>query len=289
MSNLLKQYYVVQQPNCKRVINSNVLAQERIRAQKTETSGFPPLQTDSPGEAGEDLQDESGGFSSGIVAEQIEVERQPDPDEAARQILADAQAQADQILADAQAQAKQALEDANIQAKAVYEEQKKQGYADGSQAREEELAELERSLTEQKAELEKELITKKSELDSEFQMRMEELEGDIVDALIPVFEKVFCIQLSDKREILLALINNTLMNVEVGNKVRIRTNDADREMLLEHLDEIRARAGADVSVELLQDGQMSDGQCQIETSYGVFDCGIDMEFQNLVQAIRALV
>ncbi len=280
MSNLLKQYYVVQQPNNKRIINSNILAQERMArpdAAAEPVQAIPPF----------DEQEESDGFSSGI--EVTEVERKPDPSEAAAQLLADAQAQADQLLADAQAQAKQILADAKTQAQAVYEEQKRQGYADGSQAREEELAELERSLLDQKECLEKELATRKTELDSEFQMRMEEMEGDIVDALIPVFEKVFCIQLADKREILLALINNTLMNVEVGNKVRIRTNGADREMLMEHLDEIRAHAGADVSIELLQDMQMADGHCQLETSYGVFDCGIDTEFQNLTQAIRALV
>lgn len=289
MSNLLKQYFVVQEPNSKFIINSNVLAKERIRAQEAPAPVVPPQQAAFSDESGADAGDESGEFVNGIAVTKLEVEPQPDLNELAQQMIADAQAQADQIINDAQAQAKQVLEDAQVRAKAVFEEQKQEGYAAGSQAREEELAELERSLTEQKGLLEEELANKKTELESEFQMRMEELEGDIVDALIPVFEKVFCIQLSDKREILLALINNTLLNVEVGNKVRIRTNDEDRKMLLEHLDEIRLRAGADVSVELLQDAQMSDGQCQLETSYGIFDCGIDMEFQNLIQAIRALV
>ena len=31
-----------------------------------------------------------------------------------------------------------------------------------------------------------------------------------------------------------------------------------------------------------------DTDCQIETNFGIFDCGIDMELANLEKAIRSL-
>jgi flagellar biosynthesis/type III secretory pathway protein FliH len=33
---------------------------------------------------------------------------------------------------------------------------------------------------------------------------------------------------------------------------------------------------------------MSEGQCQIETPFGVFDCGVDTELASLLKDIRSL-
>lgn len=277
MSNLLKQCYVVPQYDSKRVINSNGLAQTRIRE----------LSVGAIAAAGGSKTSEDG-FLGGIAAERVEIPPEPDPHEVAKQLIDDAKSQAEQLINDARSQAEQIVEDARIQAQEVFEAQRELGYTEGVKSREEELAEAERSLEEQRRKLNAEIDSRRKELESGYQMRMEELETDIVDALIPVFDKVFHIHFGDKREILLALVQNTLTNVEVGNKIKIRTGEADKEMLMEHMDEIRELAG-DVSIELMQDMQMSDGQCQIETSYGVFDCGVDTHFQNLIRDIRSLV
>lgn len=286
LSNLLKQYYVVHQEGSTRIINSNGLVEERIRnlavgaqVPETERLDFP-----------EEMDGETDrSFVSGISAERIEEVPAPDPKEMAKQILAEAREQADQMLNDAHQQAGQILAEAKEQAEVIYAEQKEQGYAEGVKAREEELAEAERRLQEAERSLRAEVDGRKEELESEFQMRLDEMETDVVDALIPVFDKVFHIQFSDKREMLLALIRNVLMNIEIGNKIRIRVNEADKAMLAEHMDDIREQVSADVSIELIQDRKLEDGQCQLETNYGVFDCGIDTHFTNLVKDIRSLV
>ncbi|MCM1105654.1 MAG: FliH/SctL family protein [Blautia sp.] len=281
MSNLLKQYYVVRQEDKKRVINSNGPAEEKIRKLAVGAQVPEAERLRFPGD--------SDGFSGGIAAQRIEPEPQPDPHEIAKQILDDAREQADQMMNEANAEANRLLADTREQAHAVFEEQKALGFTEGAKEREAELAKQEQELEDLRKQLLEEQEQKRTELESEFQLRMEELEGDIVDALIPVFDKIFHIELEGRREVLLALLNNTLMNVEVGGKVRIRTSEADKELLMEHLEEIREHAGNDVSIELLQDLKMEDGQCQLETSYGVFDCGIDTHFENLIKEIRSLV
>ena len=44
----------------------------------------------------------------------------------------------------------------------------------------------------------------------------------------------------------------------------------------------------DIEIEIVNDSRMSESDCQLETNFGIFDCGIDMEMANLEKAIRSL-
>lgn len=292
MSNLLKQYYVVESGEGKRVMNYNALAEERIRSRMAESAALAEPkggQTEAPAGGAEDAGAvPAPEFTPGIPVQAV-VPQQPDTEEITQKLLADARAQADQVCADAKERAKLIVEDAQNQARLLYEEYKEMGYREGVQAREAELADLEQQLNMDALAREEDFKRRSEELEEDFGRRRETMEQNIIDALIPVFEKVFRIQFGDKREILLALAENVLANVELGNKLRIRANEADKAMLTEHLDEIKKQIGSEVSLELLLDAHMSDGQCQIETQYGVFDCSIDTEFANLIKDIRSLV
>ncbi len=287
MSNLLKQYYVVSSSEEKRVINYNAMAEEKIRSQLAEKqpaakeADAPEPEPDGdPGEA---------EFTAGIAAAAVQVAPQPDPGEIAQQIIAEARGQAERICGEADERARRILEDAQNQARLICEEQREIGYREGAQAREDELARQQQQLDTDRRVHEEDINRRSQELEADYRERQERMETDIIDALIPVFEKVFRIQFGDKREILLALAQNVLSNVELGSRLRIRANEADTAMLKEHSSEIRRQVGAEVSLELIQDAGMADGQCQIETSYGVFDCGIGTHFENLIKDIRSLI
>jgi len=47
--------------------------------------------------------------------------------------------------------------------------------------------------------------------------------------------------------------------------------------------------GKDVAIEFVKDNKLSDGQCKIETPYGVVDCGVDTQLSALLKDIRSLV
>ena len=147
-----------------------------------------------------------------------------------------------------------------------------------------ELAVREASYEEQKREEE----ARQQELEETFKSRFSTMESDIVDAVISVFDKVFQIQFEDKRELLLALVNGTLMDIDPGEKIRIHVNFEDQKMLSGHIDEIQEITGKDVAIEFVKDQKLSDGQCKIETDYGVVDCGIDTQLSSLLKDIRSL-
>ena len=57
----------------------------------------------------------------------------------------------------------------------------------------------------------------------------------------------------------------------------------------EFSDEIREIVGQKVAIEFVHDAKLKDDQCKIETSFGVFDCGIDTQLDNLLKDIKSLV
>ena len=136
--------------------------------------------------------------------------------------------------------------------------------------------------------VETEIKSRKEQLEMEYQQKSDVLENDIVEAIIQVFNKVFHIQFDNKKEILLHLIKNTLMNVEVGKEFRIHVSQNNYKFINSHLDDIKLNIGNDVNIEVVNDASLGTEDCQIETNFGVFDCGIDMELNTLIKDIRTL-
>ena len=83
--------------------------------------------------------------------------------------------------------------------------------------------------------------------------------------------------------------------VEVALTMKQRTPTSLREFVErtgkdeQHLEELQELTGQGVSIEFVHDNKLSDGQCQIETAFGVFDCSVDTELSNLMKDIRSLV
>ena len=99
---------------------------------------------------------------------------------------------------------------------------------------------------------------------------------------------MFHIQFDDKKDILLHLVKNTISNIEVGREFRIHVAHSNYKFMISHIDEIRERIGNDIDIEVVNDANLDASGCQIETSFGVFDCGIDMELNNLINDIKSL-
>ena len=95
-------------------------------------------------------------------------------------------------------------------------------------------------------------------------------------------------QFDDKKDILFHLVENTMSNIEVGKEFRIHVAYSNYKFMMSHLDEIQERIGNDIDIEVVNDANLDTSGCFIETSFGVFDCGIDMELNNLVKDIRSL-
>lgn len=273
LSNLLKQCYVVNSDGGKRIINSD---------QRLEKSHFHNNEVNIHKEL--PIMPKLDGISAVPTGDPAQkIQKIKAEAEKIRQVTLEvAKREAQSIIENAQVNAQQILQNAGEKANKLMQEQKQLGYAEGGKEKEE-------ALEAQYREKEQELEARKQELESEYEQNINAMEGDIVDAVIQVFDKVFHIQFENKREILYSLVKNVLMDIEVGDEIRIHVNEANREIIEAHMDEIREIVGQKVSIEFVHDAKMQDDQCKIETSFGVFDCGIDTQLENLLKDIKSLV
>ena len=283
MSNILKQYRVAAEDKNVRVINSNsAIKQIFADSVSRPTDSYAGMTSDlqgSPGGAEAITSDaQEGDFNEGInaaVVSEIDVSAEKE------RLLEGAKLEADSIVKEARAEASRLLDEAKQRAQILYADNKSKGYEDG-------LAECQRVFDEKEISLRQELSDKESSLKSKYDAYSKELESDLIDAIIQVFNKVFKIQFDDKKDILFHLVENTMSNIEVGKEFRIHVAHSNYKFMMSHLAEIQERIGNDIDIEVVNDANLDTSGCFIETSFGVFDCGIDMELNNLVKDIRSL-
>ena len=270
LSNLLKQCFVVSQQDGKRIIN----ADERYVNKSVPMNTPEPVYQEDMVPGSEEILD---GFLAGLNAEEVYAE----PEIAPEDLLAQARAEAEAIVAAAQAEAIRISDDARLEAEKLFEKSKLEGYNEGS-------SKLRAEVADEKARMQEELIELKHQLKDEHMKKMEVMESDIIDAVIKVFRHVFNIQFDNKKQILLYLVHNTLMNVEVGKEFHIRVSSANYKFFESRIGDIKEKIGNDIDIEIVNDMTLGAEDCIIETESGVFNCGIDMELANLEKDIRSL-
>lgn len=272
MSNILKQYRVAGEDKNVRVINSNsmikqIFADSISRPADSYTGISSDAQSSLEKTKSLSPDTQESGFNDGINAAVV--------------TEIDVSAEKERLLDKAKAEASRLLDEAKQRAQILYADNKSKGYEDG-------LAECQREFDEKEISLRQELSDKESALKSKYDAYSKELESDLIDAIIQVFNKVFKIQFDDKKDILFHLVENTMSNIEVGKEFRIHVAYSNYKFMMSHLDEIQERIGNDIDIEVVNDANLDTSGCFIETSFGVFDCGIDMELNNLVKDIRSL-
>lgn len=269
MSNLYKQRYVVPDDSGTRVINSNSRVAERIQElERLQMQNIPTQQGTVD------------GFVAGLNLEVVDAVPE-EPELSPEEIREQAKEEAETLLSDAKNHSDALLANANREAELIREKAREEGFEAGQQegnARADaELARMRRQLEEEKRRL---------ELD--YQQKLQEMEPYLVGIISNVFEKVFHVQFDDKKEILIYLIQRVILGAEGTKEFQVRVSLKDYEFVEEHKREITERVGASVHVEIMADAALQERQCMIETDSGVFDCGMDVQLDNLMKALQSL-
>jgi len=243
-------------------------AREELRRAALEAKGIDP---DTPED---ELPPE---FKEGIIpGEEPETsqEMQIDYVEAAKseaeQIVRDATNEAQQILTKAAEEAENLREEARRQAT-------EQGYGDGMAKAEQEAGRMRQELDRQR-----------TAQDEAYQNRLQQMEPELMEIVTNVFDRVFHTAFFQKKEILLYLIQHTVQNIKDSHEYRIRVSVPDHEFVTQHRDEIIQKVGGDITLDIVLDESLGQGQCTIDTDEGVFDCSIDVELENLLTDLRML-
>ena len=264
LSNLYKPWFVRTEAANTRVINSDAVMEYYIE-KKTEKK-----QLRAPG---------PDGFAQGLAAQEVEAFSEPETEN--DEIIPEAEQRAEEILAEAKEEAERLLTQARTEVQKICDEAREQGIAEGQSW-------LEKENARRKEELEAGYQADKSALETEYIEKRNKMEAELVDVILEVFNRVFHIQFDNKKQILLSLINDAIVNVEGEKQFRIKVAEDNLLFLENNREDILNRVGHDIGLEILADPSLVGNDCMIETDSGIFDCGLGTQLENLIKDIRSL-
>jgi len=281
-SNLLKWRSTTLDKETTRVIDHNRAIAEKIEAMKSrypDTESVDAMDLEQEGEPSEldalmadrDAEGFQEGLSANVIKAQSMEESAEDLSAQAQQLLEEAQLQAQQILQDAE-------EQANMQAQQIMANARQQGYDDGVASAKREYALKEQLLDQQ-------LQT----MEADFRERLSNMEVEMVEHLSAIYEHLFHVELADYKNILLYLIESTMLRVENSRDFMIHVSREDFAYVAEHKQDLMDRGvRANGSIEIIEDVTLRSNECMIETESGIYDCGLDTQLEKLTKKLKLL-
>ena len=260
LSNIVKSHYVIQKQTKSIIIDSNELVAKKVdlfeKKHKLNNSD------------GEDR------FQEGIVADDIEVI----PEIPNEEVVANASLQAESIIEEAKKEAEAIIAKANEEAElvrsiafdAATSDGFKEGYNDAVMK-----AELEY------ASKKEEISTRQRDLELEYQNKIIELEPKIVEKLTGIYEQIFNTNLQEYTSIVSDLILNIIQNGEGNKDYIIHVSPQVYEQIGDVKNKLTSNIPESCNVEFVADGTLNSNGCFIETSTGIYDCGIDTQLKEL--------
>ncbi len=264
LSNLVKSRNIVCDSNEKKVIDYNELISEKIlKIQET---------IEKENKSGNGL-----GFVEGLDAKAAMELLEEDPKEQ----IESANQKAEQIIAQAKEDARVIVERAKEESDIIRTDNaqigKKEGYEEGKRQAEAELELLKKSIEEERIKME-----------IEYDERLSEMEPLLIDTILTVFSKVTHVLAEDKKDLVLQLVNDVLSKTELSTEFLIRVSNADYKFLLDNRERINGVVSKKVQIEIVEDPTFKQGQCMIESDSGIYDCSLDIQLENLIEAIKTM-
>ena len=247
------------------MIDSDALIEEKLKAY-AETSPEPEPES-------EELSDEEAEFFEGVEA----LVRDEEPEESPEDIVEEARLQANEIIEKAQSEASNIIDTARAEAVDIRDEAHKEGFNHG-------LAEASEEAKAREEEFNNQIQARENEL----KIKEAGMERDLVDKILSIVDNIFHTQLTDKKNIILALVSDAMMGVEGAKHFTIKVSPDNLAFMESVTDSLAKRIGGGIVVEALSDASLDESQCVLETETGVFDCSPFRELDNLLADIRLL-
>ena len=289
MSNLLKSFYCSENYN-KMIIDSNeafTLKLEQIRKTITSKStekgdfslGLNPESVEEllEGENGENILGDTDAAEQAAYTMEMDAEMR----QMADNIIAEAKSQAKSIVQSAEMDAARLVADARNEAEDIKSNAHEEGF---NQGRNDGL----KSLDDEKAMLEIKYNEEVDRLSEEYDKKVKAIEPELVDVMTDVFSSLVKELSSDRKDMILTLIDKVISGTESSNNYIIKTCKNDAEFLRSNREYVLKRIGRDINLEIVEDISMKQNECMIDTDLGIYDCSLDIQLENLVKSLKIL-
>ncbi len=189
------------------------------------------------------------------------------PNEEAAKIIDNAKTEAQALL-------DEAIQDAEIKKDRIFENARQEGYAAGVSAAENQTSEM-------KAEALQILENAKRERE----VMLENVEGDMVDLIINVIDKILCKTIDLDKNVILNLVKQGFSQTTITGDVSVRVSGDDYDSVNENKDEIFSMIDSNVNLEIIKDMTLGKCDCIIETPFGNIDCSLKQQFEGLKNSL----
>ena len=184
----------------------------------------------------------------------------------------------EEALADIAVMKNQAAEEVARDKAIALEAAKSEGYQEGRNTGYMELEEERRILEEDKRKHEE-----------EYAELLFELEPKFVRYITNIYEKVFQVDLSEEKNIVVNLLRNAMQKVEGSKNYIVHVSKEDYKFVYERKKELADAAMAeDVIIDVVEDLTMKSGDALIETANGIFDCGVETQLTAIKKKLMLL-
>ncbi len=274
-NNIYKANFIQFSPENTKVIDANSLVAKRLE-------GFSGVLREKEEESGaEILSDYPEGEDEGAMAELLadrdavpEEEPEPETEESLAEKLERMRLEAEEEIGEMK---NNALSEIEALKQETLEAAREQGYSEGAARAEEEynhkLGELQ---------------LKMDSLEGEYQALAEDLEPKIVDAVTDIYKKVFGDNFFNRRDVIIALVSKALAHAGTESYVLIHASAGDAEILRENKEALFESFDYEKEPEIRIEESYPDGRVKVETEYGILDCGIDTELNELSRVLHLL-
>lgn len=287
MSNLYKSFSIVSRD--KRIIDYNKVIQEKIEHIRKETA---KKKVDADGfvegldaHVVEALVDENpmNVVTQDGENESAEGNGEDNKNDAGKQAdkLAVARETAASIVSNARQEAERIIEEAKAQAQDMKTAAVESGTNEGRAVANEELEKQKKALSD-------EFAARKEKLENEYNELYEKMEPELVDTITQLFVKAIHVIGEDSSQLVIDLINNAMHNMDMGNSFIIRVSPDDYPFVTNHQGKIYCAMSKDITIDIFEDSSLEKNQCKIESEFGVYDCSLDIQMDNLIKEIKLM-
>lgn len=280
MSNLIKNVYFTVDESDKRIIDSDVVGKDaypeiyRHQSLDDDVKAFEFKQLGIEEEAYE-FQDDD--FSEGMNFISVDEVRE----EEKKKLSEELEQEHNEILEEARIKAQEIIDNASQSAEQIkneaFEEGKNQGFEEGRRLG---LAELE----ERRNELEMEYNEKSAEL-NKMADNLEPAYAEIVAGLVEKLTGVIC---SDKKDIIVYLIDKALHGIEKTKNITLHISKEDMVVVSAKKDEIAKGLSSETELDIIEDTSLLHNQCIIDLDSKIIDCSLDTQLDNLKEQLKML-
>ncbi len=141
----------------------------------------------------------------------------------------------------------------------------------------------------------KELEDKKAVLEEQMscmRQNMEEqttnLEKEMAEVFTDIYEHVLGISLENLSPLIFHLVNEAIHKADNEKNFIIHISETELGFIKENKEKLLEGLASNISIEIIEDVSLHQGEAYIETNGGIFDCGVEVTLKNLRKEISML-